>query len=149
MKRQFNFSEKPRRVFIAEINTLHVADTVSFICDVGQINTLLLWPLCRLTMVALVKALQPSAAPHHSITLAPSAARHSPEVLLSFTLPVVQRWRHILMTFLSPCRRWTSTKRRWPGGKSASSPLTKTHQGLIRSSRPLTWSGRSGTSGSR
>lgn len=80
MKRQFNFSEKrcninnalqfapcvlriqcwrgrrgrrePCRVFIAEINTLHVADTVNFICDVGQINTLLLWLLCRLTMVA-------------------------------------------------------------------------------------------------
>lgn len=44
-------------------------------------------------MVALVKALQPSAAPHHSITLAQSAARHSPQVLLSFTLPVVRRWR--------------------------------------------------------
>lgn len=29
-----------RRVFIAEINTLHVADTVGFIFDVGQINTL-------------------------------------------------------------------------------------------------------------
>lgn len=32
--------EEERRVFIAEINTLHVADMVSFIFDVGQINTL-------------------------------------------------------------------------------------------------------------
>lgn len=29
-----------RRVFIAEINTLHVADIVSFIFEVRQINTL-------------------------------------------------------------------------------------------------------------
>lgn len=30
-------------------------------------------------------------------------------------------------------RRWTSIKRRWPGERSGSWPLTRTQQGLIRS----------------
>lgn len=124
-----------RRVFIAEINTLHVADIVGFIFEVGQMNTLCcfgslhcavwqwrFWPNCW-----------------KPLSWNPSWNQ--------CCLFVVQQWRPVVMT-LSPCRQWTFTKRRWPGGRSASSPLTKTRQGLIRSLHRRTWSGRSGTSGS-
>lgn len=45
-------------------------------------------------------------------------------------------------------RRWTSTRRRWPGERSGSSPPTRTRRGPTRSSPLPTWSGRSDTSGS-
>lgn len=47
------------------------------------------------------------------------------------------------------CRRWTSIKRRWPGGRSVSSRPIRTRRGPTRSSPRPIWSGRWGTSGSQ
>lgn len=50
---------------------------------------------------------------------------------LKRNMHVIKETPSLLPLFL---RRWTSTKRRWPGGRSASSPPTRTRPAHTRSS---------------